>query len=397
MAESITYLMEADPGGAGYFHEAKGFFSQASDMTVVETAAGTPARTLDDVFNDLRARAKGSHVFGVINLVTHATGFSSLQFPISDARRDKDGGLILADTLIDALRAPGTAGYPNRLGPPAVTKDTTVCLYGCDVGRDAAFLQNLGLLFGDDVTIKAPLRVAIFRHAGTTFEHRLGRTWAVNAKTDVNKATDWPGTRTRYLAAAATKFLDATTTATIKAAAAAATHSSTASFFFSESLGTSDDPATTTIEGSSAVLQAGTDDDTTKALTVKSSDFAKDPTVPGAWVAWVAVLAQVIEQPVTVDSDSQFRTTVIRAGKAVSPGPKPSGGGAGPPPPPPPTRTGLLDTARDAYVAAGGTAGDLDTLLAGLADAPAGDPSFTDPGLSPVESGTDPLGAESFA
>jgi hypothetical protein len=207
------------------------------------------------------------------------------------------------------------------LGAPAVTKATTVCLYGCDVGRDASFLVMLGQLFGPELTIYAPLRVAVFRHTGTTFEHRLARTWSVNFSTDVDKVTTWPPVRTDFVTRAVAKFVghgDAGVEAVIKAAAQSATHTSAGSFFFSEAMETADDPTTTTIEGSSSLLPTGTVDDTTIPTQVKSANFAKDPARPGVWVAWIAVLGQVLETPVSIDDAGQFRKTVITSQRAAS-------------------------------------------------------------------------------
>lgn len=322
MAE-ITYLMDSDPGGAGYFTEAKGYFAARPGSTVVGPVGGS-ARTLEEVFTDLRTRATAGQVFPVINLVSHATGFSSLQFPLSVAHRDDDGGLVTTDTLKTALTKAGTDGYPAVLGAPAITKATTVCLYGCDVGRDGQFMVMLGQLFGPELTIYAPLRVALFRHTGTTYEHRLARTWAVNFSTDINQVTTWPPVRTDFVTRAVTKFAghgDPGVEAAIRAAAQNATHTSAGSFFFSESIETADDPATTTVEGSSSVLPAGTVDDTTIPMRVQSSDFAKDPTRPGVWVAWVAVLGQVLETPVSIDDAGQFRKTVITSQRAASTNP----------------------------------------------------------------------------
>lgn len=320
MAE-ITYLMDRDPGGSGYFTEATGYFSARQGSTVVPTAPGSPAKTLEDVFTDLRTRAGGGQVFPVINLVSHATGFSSLQFPVSDAHRNDEGGLITTDTLKAALTKAGTEGYPAILGAPAVTKKTTVVLYGCDVGRDAAFMVMLGQLFGPELTIYAPLRVAVFRHTGTTYEHRLARTWGVNYPSDIRKASDWTAARTDFVTKAVAKFSghgDPGVETAIRAAAQNATATSSGSFFFAESLATGDDPATHTVEGSSAVLPSGTVDDTTVPVTVKSADFTKDPTQPGVWVAWIAVLGQVLEEAVSIDNSSQFRKTVISGQKAAS-------------------------------------------------------------------------------
>jgi hypothetical protein len=318
MAE-ITYLMDSDPGATGYFHEASGYFSARSGNTVVAAPAGR-ARTLEEVFTDLRTRATGGQVYAVINLVSHATGFSSLQFPISAAHRDDEGGLITTDTLKVALTRTGTDGYPAVLGAPAVTKDTKVVLHGCDVGRDGAFLTLLGQLFGPELTIYAPLRVAVFRHTGTTFDYRLARTWSTSYTKDVHTVTDWAPVRTELASKLVAKFKDhgdPAVEATIRAAAQNATDTTPGSFFFSESMETVDDPATHTVTGQSSTLPTGTVDDTTIPLQVTSADF-KASGSPGVWVAWIAVLGQVLEEAVSIDNGAQFRKTVISLQRAAS-------------------------------------------------------------------------------
>jgi hypothetical protein len=320
MAE-ITYLMDRDPGASGYFTEAFGYFSGRPEPTVVPVEAGKPPRTLEDVFTDLRTRAGAGEVFPVINMVSHAIGFSSLRFPISEAHRGDDGGMITKDTLKTALGKAGTDGYPAILGAPAVTDATTVCFYGCDVGRDASFMVMLGQLFGPALTIYAPLRAAVFRHTGTRFEHRLARTWAVNHTRDITKTADWGPARTEFVTAAVAKFSGhggPDVESAIRAAAGSATATSSGSFFLSESLETPDDPATHALAGTSAVLPTGTVDDTTVPITVTSADYRKDPTQPGVWVAWFAVLGQVLEEPVSIDDSRQFRKTVVSRQKTAS-------------------------------------------------------------------------------
>ena len=230
------------------------------------------------------------------------------------------GGLITTDTLKVALTKAGTDGYPAVLGSPAVTKDTKVVLHGCDVGRDGAFLTMLGQLFGPELTIYAPLRVAVFRHSGTTFEYRLARTWSTSYTKDVHRTTDWAPVRTELANKLVAKFKDhgdPAVEATIRAAAKNATDTTPGSFFFSESMETADDPATHTITGESSTLPTGTVDDTTIPLRVTSADF-KPSGSPGVWVAWIAVLGQVLEEPVSIDNAAQFRKTVISQQKAAS-------------------------------------------------------------------------------
>ena len=318
MAE-ITYLMERDSGASTYFANAKGFF-EARDSLVVPTT-GTESTSLADVFKDLRVRAKEGEVFGVINLVSHAMTFSALQFPVSEEQRAADNGVITTDVLAAALPKAGTGGYPAILGPPAVTKSTTVCLYGCDIGRDAAFMAKFGQLFGPELTIYAPLRQAVFRHRGTTFEHLLARTWRVSFPRDIATSTNWPTTRTEFLAKALPKFTAAggsAVEADIRAAAQTATAAMTSSstYFTSESLRWRSNPAA--VSETSAVLPSGTVDDTTVATTLKGTDFTKEPAPATTWVAHVAVLGQILEEPVAVTNTNQFRKTVISTQKAAS-------------------------------------------------------------------------------
>lgn len=317
----ITYLMDRDPAGAGYFTEAERYFSARADATVVTTPEGAPPTALADVLTDLRVRATSGDVFAVVNLVSHATGFSALQFPISQARREVDAGLITTDTLKRAVAQAGTPGFPPVLGPPAVTSATKVCLYGCDVGRDAGFMRLLGLLFGPELTIYAPLRMAVFRHQGSIAEHRLARTWSVPWPRDVRGSTDWAQVRTQFVDRALPRFTgrgDTGVEAAIRTAAQAATATSSGSFFFAGSVQTADNPATHPAEATSVALPAGTVDDTTVPLALSAADFAADPARPGTWVAWAAVLGQVLEQAVSLEDAGQFRRTVISGQRAPS-------------------------------------------------------------------------------
>ena len=93
----ITFLMDRDLGGSGYFTEAEGYFTGRSDT--IDKPTGTDATTLEDVFKSLRARAKDDEVYDTINLVAHGTGFSAVQFPISEARRTDDGGITTLDPV----------------------------------------------------------------------------------------------------------------------------------------------------------------------------------------------------------------------------------------------------------------------------------------------------------
>ena len=313
----ITYLMNRD--ASGFFTQAKKFFEarRDADSVVVDTPPGQPW-TLGEVLTDLRVRAKEGEVFPVINLVAHGTGFGAVQFPISATRSTDDGGIITLDMLKNAVTRAGSDGFPPVLGAPAVTAATKVCFYGCDVGRDAQFMALLGQLFGPDVTVYAPLRMAVFREVNGRSEYRLARSWSTAYTKDVLRTDPVPAaTRTEVGNLLKARFPAAT--ADITAALAGAGTQVGPTYFFSghmdvtfEDAGT---PATADppIRLESAVLPAGTVDDTTVALTLTAPDFKANG--PKKWTAWVATLGQVIEAPVSLEDPAQYRKTVLTAPK----------------------------------------------------------------------------------
>lgn len=404
----ITYLMATDPAGAtnGYFANAKGYFL-GRRSTVVDAPAG--GQTLEGVFDDLRARAAAgaAGTFDQINLVSHATGFSSLMFGLTKSER---GGILTAARLTNALAtASSSAPILKKLGPPAVTDKTHVRLYGCDVGKDRPFLRDVGLMFGMPADVTAPLRVAVFRHDGATFAHRLARTWAVPWPSDVERTPPqgWAPVRQAFVAKAESKFGSAAAErspgdlfaadavkATLTAAAAAATATTASTFFFHEYVEvliptTEADPqafVNTVRPATSGVVTASEVSDLTVASRVGPADFT-DRSNPRSWVAHVAVLAQVIEAEVSVRND--HLTVAIAPASAPTPGPAPVGDGGSPPPPVPPPAHSLWQQATDEFLAAGGAQGDLDALIAGL-DAPPPDHDLAEPDLPALDDGGEP-------
>lgn len=405
MAE-ITYLMDSDSGANKFFANAKGYFA-ANHSVIVDAPAG--GRTLEEVFDDLSQRAETgpAGIFDVINLVAHATGFSSLMFGLTKAER---GRILTAGRLTNALAtASSNAPILKKLGTPAVTGKTHLRLYGCDIGKDAAFLRNFGLIFGEPADVAAPLRVAVFRQAGATFSHRLARTWAVTWPTNIEKTSDWPTARATFIAKAASKFgtiaaerspNDIFAADAIKSAITAVTTPATAAtidtFFFHEYFelpipaGVPDPQAyvNTAQPQSSAVVAASEVSDLTVASRVGPPDFT-DRTDPRAWIAHLAVLAQVIDTQVSLTDSSQYRTVAIAPTASPSPGPKTVGDGGAPPPPVPPPAHSLWQQATDAFLAAGGAQGELDDLIAGLAD-PSPEQDLDEPDLPVLTASGEP-------
>jgi hypothetical protein len=385
MAE-ITYLMDRDPAGTNqFFTLAKKYFAPPKSE-VVEAPAG--GQTLEGVFDDLRKRATAqpAAIFTVINLITHATGFSSLEFGLT---RADQGKLTLPHHLINALAtAKGTAPVLRTLGPPAITDQTHIRLFGCDVGKDEAFLKNFGLMFGQPADIAAPLRVAAFRESGGTVVYRLARTWAVPWPSDISttKDADWPATRTEFITRADTKFGLAAAQgspdpaagdivkAAITKAAGTATAAMAKTFFFHEYL-TIDippgepDPQAFVNRGaptSSTTVQATEFSDLTVKSTVNPADFT-DRTNPNAWKAHLAILGEILDEPVGFDNKDQYRKISFGPAAAPSAGPKAVGDGGAPAPPPPPMHS-LWEQGVDEFLAAGGSQDELDALVAGLDD-----------------------------
>ena len=325
----ITYLTDRDAGG--FFTEAEGYFAQRADAGSTVREAGAEPWTIGGVLADLRLRAEEGETYPVVNLVAHGTAFGALQVPISDERRTDDGGITTLDQLRNAVTRAGSSGYPPVLGPPAVTAATKVCLYGCDVGRDARFLALLGQLFGPEVTVYAPLRMAVFRHTGTTVEHRLARSWSTPYSRDLRTATDWPAIRADVGAKLEARFPAAS--ADIQAAIGTATATPGPTYFWSGGMDLAGDPSAVTppLQVSSAVVPGASVDDTTVPLTLTAADFRESG---GVWSAWVATLGQVIEEPVSLENPAHYRRTVLRPARAAAraalvperePGPVPDG------------------------------------------------------------------------
>jgi hypothetical protein len=396
---ALTFLMGRDVGSANAFYaEAKGFFTPTSE--VIEAPAG--GQTLEAVFKMLRDRAASNPatIYNPINLVSHATGFSSLEF------RLRAGGpeITTQDEITAEILSFKAATKPwKQLGFPIITPDTNVVLYGCDVGRDAKFIGDLGQLFADALHIYAPLRVAVFRHSGTPpkYEHRLARTWAVPWPDNIGGSktpAKWKEARDKFVDDAKAKFglkwlevhqnddpLGMGLETLLKSVAKDADASMKASWFFGETVGFTGDDISLVKPPPSAVLPPGGRDvdDTTVANVVRQSDFKQVNATN--WIAYTAVLAQIIEEEVAVTDTKKYRHVKIAAQQAPSPGPKPP---AGAPPVSAPAHSSLWDEARDELIAAGMDADVIDEFVAGAAPGKLGELALADPGL-PSPEGTD--------
>lgn len=390
MAE-ITYLMGKDSGSNQFYTMAKGYF--ASTSTVVEAPAG--GQTLEEVFADLTTKATAGTIFDTINLVSHASGYSSVQFGLTKATR---GTITMAEDVTNALAQAKTATPVVKiLGAPAVTNATKVRIYGCDVGKDPAFVRDFGLLFGNPGEVSAPVRVAVFRKRDGAFTHRLARTWTVAWPRDITTtaANKWPGVRTDFVAKAGPYFdriydkranepLPTTTiTDKLTAAAASATANVDAdAFFFSEIVIAPDNPPPIT----TAALPPNTTDvdDLTVSHKVTAADYSTK--TPTTWTAWLATLGQVIADTPSLADPTHYTVVKIAPEKKASLGPTPVPVNGVPAPVPGPIADDAWTTTRDAFVTAGGDGQGLDDLVAALT--PADDVALAElDAASPVDPG----------
>ncbi len=398
----ITYLMGVDrPGSPNAFYaNAFGYFTQIGSVVVASPAGG---QTLEAVFKDLRKRATGKppEIYDTINLVSHASGFSSLNFGLTAA----DHGFTGAARLTNAVAAATTkTPDPAPLGPPAVTTTTHIRLYGCDVGKDEVFVHNLGLLFGLPADIAAPVRIAVFGHGGGVFTHRLARSWTVHWATNIASPAPTPATlpafRKAFVTAAELKFEPAWLTITgdplpggfalmLKPIADLATlDPDAAAFFFPEWMSA---PPNTNETLRSVTMKLTRDEvnDLTVANVVAPIDYTQKTATE--WRAWSAVLAQVLTETPSLTNGLHYRVVRVAPEVKPSPGPKTVPDGGQPAPAPGPPKTGAWQEVRDDYLAAGGDPTDLDELIAGLGS-PATDLELAEASLVLPDVGDDPIG-----
>jgi hypothetical protein len=416
MAE-LTFLMNADPAGSGnrFYHFAKKFF-EAAGSTIEEAPAS--GQTLEGIFD--RLRAIGAHQ-SVINLVSHASGFGSMECPITRASQTSGRRTMTVDDLQDAL-ANKTLAPP---GPAIVSDKTKIVIYGCDVGRTEAFLKMLSGLFGDPGELLAPKRMGVFMLDGTTVKYRQARTWSVVRKAPLLAAGQaaptggWPAFRTTFVADADTKFARIAIQIGLNggdefktllgAAANTATTTLGPSFFFEEGVDIFPTGTQSAAEAAASVKPRSNGDpvksvpaavadvdDTALVTTISSADAYKVNPAGTRFAITVILLVQIIEEEVVIAEGLGYRRITTSKGLAPAVGPKPatgSGGGGGGPAASPVSE---LQNVLNELLAAGAAQADIDALLA---DIPSGDaaeglamdvedvPDLTDEPTDPMTAG----------
>jgi len=409
----LTYLMNRDPAGdPNHFYSlAKQFFVAAGSTVVEAPAAG---QTLEGVFNDLKSR---TDVPVTINLVSHASGFASMECPVTLASQAAGRRTMTVDDLQDALAAKSLAPP----GPAAITEKTRIVIYGCDVGRSESFLRMLSGLFGDPGEVLAPRRLGIFKADGTAVKYRQAQTWSLVRKPPLilGSATTptggWANYRTKFVDDAFVKFgrlaipdepvgPDRLQTMLTNAAAQATTTFGP-TFFFEEGVQIfPQGPQTAADAAASLAPRSNGDpvtavpksklelDDTTVVTTISGTDaYAANP-AKTQFAITVAILAQIIDQDVLIAEGPSYRRVTTSKGLAPSPGPQPvgsgagSGGGSGAS-----ASNDQLQTLVDELLADGAPQADVDELVAlvptgdateGLATDSPDDISDTDDGIA---------------
>lgn len=397
----ILFLAGTEPATATnkYYGLAKQFFLQRdASIPVVGPATGKVALSLESVFAELTRRAAASPpaVFDTISIVSHATGMGGMDMPLPKTDEAR-GGVTMRGTLTNAVLAARakTAGSLQPPGSGAITSKTRIVLYGCDVGRDLAFLTALGELFGTPAHVSAPIRVAVFRLKDGKVQHRLARTWSVlwgKTSIEATQPAGWPTTRSTFIGKTDVKYItDIASGSIIRAAASGATADSTKdTFFFDEVFSVAKTAFGTVLPARSAVISSTDDDDTTVPLVITAADMTPgntDQSDPNWPTMNIALLASVIDVDVSVANSAQYRTVSFASQKAPAKGPAPAPTADGSPEPAPTDPDAVVPSAiqefSEAFLAAGGRQVDLDGFLADVAAPPATP-------LASVEDGEEP-------
>jgi hypothetical protein len=389
----LTYLLNSDAAASPnqFYALAKTFFDPSG--TVVE--APPEGQTLEGVFNDLKAR---SDVPATINLVSRASGFASIDCPVTLASQAAGR----RTTTVDDLQAALAAKSLEPPGQPAITDGTRIVIYGCDVGRSEKFLRMLSGLFGGPGELLAPLRLGAFTPDG---KHRLAQTWSLVRKpplvlNSADPVGGWPDYRTQFVNDASVKFGAVTipgetggvdrVKGMLTTAAANATTALGPAFFFEETVQIlPDGPQNAAAAAASLAPRSNGDpvtalpetslglDDTTLVTTISGADAFPANPASTEFAITVAILAQIVDEDVLIAEGPDYRRVTASEGLAPALGPDGAGG----------TGSGGSDgggisaefqAVIDKLLAGGVAQTDIDAILAAIPRSDATDGSTTD-------------------
>jgi hypothetical protein len=384
MADELTFLMNVDSAGApnNFYTLAKQYFV-AAGSTVVDAPAN--GQTLEGVFEELVTRGVEQTT---INLVSDAAGFAALDCPVTLTEQAAGRKVATADDLQNALANKSLAAP----GPGIVTARTRVVIYGCDLGRSEVFLRMLSGLLGAPGELLAPRRLGLFVSDGTTVEYRQAQTWSLIRKPPLiidgaaAPSGGWPGYRAAFVNDAVGRFggIASASEATgeddlktmLTTAAQNATTTAGPSFFLEETVDIFPQGSQTAAEAAASVRPrsngdpvtatpktASEVDDAALVTTITGADAFPADTANTRFQITVAVLAQVVDQPVLIAEGPDYRRVTSSEGSAPSPGPKPVDGGTGSGALPPDAE---LQATVAVLLADGAAQADADALLAAI-------------------------------
>jgi len=383
----LTFLIGVDVAGSSnkFYTNARKFFSDAGSTIVDPPASGFTLEGILTKLKDLKVAQ------GTINLVSHASGFASMECPLTLADQTAGRRTMTVDDLRDALAKKTLA--PVAPGPAVITDKTRIVIYGCDVGRSEEFLRLLSGLFGDPGEVLAPRRLSLFILVGTTVNYRQAQTWSLARKPPhvigdlAEPAEGWANYRTKFVQDAHDKFgrlaiagepigQDRLQTM-LTNAAQNATAAFGPSFFLEEGVDIFPKPPQTAEEAAASLKPRSNgdpvtavpktaleQDDTTVVTTISSTDAYKANAAGTRYEITVALLAQVVDQSVLIAEGPNYRRVTTSPGIAPSPGPAGgsgtgSGGGSG--------AGGVsaeLQAIFDELLAGGATQSDIDAVIA---------------------------------
>ncbi len=384
----LTFLMNVDSATDPnkFYTLAKQFFV-AAGSTVIDAPAN--GQTLEGVFAKLKALNKEQ---ATINLVCHASGFSSMQCPVTVASQNAGRLTMTADDLQNALSTKSL----KPPGPAIITAKTRVVIYGCDVGRTNRFLLMLSGLFGDPGELLAPRRVSLFQLSGTTVKYRQAQTWSLVRKAPLLAAPTggWPAYRAAFVQDATDKFARAAILTEIDGEAHLKTILTTAAsnattvfgptFFFDEGIDILPAGSQTAAEAAASVKPMSNGDavtaapqsvfqvdDTTLVTTVSGADAYPVTPAKTEYAVTVVILAQVIDADVLIAEGTGYARVTTSKAIAPSPGPKTTAGGSGAP-------SASLQSLMDQLLADGAAQADVDALVAAIPQGDATEGLVTD-------------------
>ncbi len=161
---NYVFVMGSDrPGSRNRFYtNARRYYAHLRNVSVVANL-----RTLDAVLGYVRGLPEDQPI-GTIYIISHAHRSGTINFRLSGESEERDFRASELENAMDELTI-------NPLNTPAVDAHTRVIIRGCDVGQDAAILNQLRTAFGGRATVLAPIHKQIYIRRGDTVVEGMAR------------------------------------------------------------------------------------------------------------------------------------------------------------------------------------------------------------------------------